>query len=299
MNNQSSGWQNPIPNIINHLYKDGEEVGYFAQGGAGINGSVLSKLDRTITFRIVNLGAFTAGAILFGSDGQPDFDPFFGASFIAMPDLADPTTGIIPGQSRVRREAIGNPFSISGIKMFFPNAVPGIISAQQAEPLRFRNQSIYGKNEVLVLQTLNAISPTNANNAYIDMPEAGVEIDPRSDVLYNILPGEEVWIYFTVKARLNGADFLFAANPKIQTSIAPRPTGNPLYDIVADYNKEKLFGITHAETLEASADLTPGIPPAQPVKEPLPNGTVPPQAPTNMPQPMQVKTLDRGEDDCM
>ncbi len=297
MNNTSSGWQNPIPNIINHLYKNGEEQGYFAQGGGGLNGSVLSKLDRTITFKIINTGIFTAGAILFGSDGQPDFDPFFGASFIIMADLS--ANGILVGQSVVRREAIGNPFSISGIKMFFPNAVPGTISAQQAEPLRFRNQSIYGKNEVLVLQTLNGISPTNANNAYIDMPEAGVEIDPRSDVLYNILPGEEVWIYFTVKSRLNGADFLFAANPKIQTAIAPRPTGNPLYDIVADYNKEKLFGITHAETLAASAALTPGIPPAEPVKAPLPDGTVPPPAPTNAPQPLQVKTLDRGEDDCM
>lgn len=302
MNSKSSGWQNPIPNIINHLYNNGDENGYFMEGGSKLDGPVLSKLDRTITFRIINTGAFTAGAILFGSDGQPDFDPFFGASFISLPDIVD-QFGFPGNQSLARREAMGNPFLISGIKMFFPNAVPGTITAQQSEPLRFRNQSITGKTEVLVLQTLNAISPTNANNAYIDMPEAGIEIDPRSDILYNILPGEDVFIYFTVKSKLNSSDFLFSANPRIQTSIAPRPTGNPLYDIVEEYNKEKLFGITHQEVIEGDKDLTPEIP--QPVKVELPgtppthpaDETIPP--PMNMPRPRAIIAPEKSEDDCM
>lgn len=295
MNNSSgSGWQNPVPNII----KDREEPGYFLQGGANLDGSVLSKIDRTITFRIINTGAFTAGAVLFGSDGQPDFDPFFGASFIIMPDLSTP--GVLATQARVRREAVGNPFLISGIKMFFPNAVPGTISEQQSQPLRFVNQSIYGKNETLVLQTLNAISPTNFNNAYLDIPEAGIEIDPRSSILYNILPGEEVWIYFTVKARLNAADFLFSANPKIQQAEAPRITGNPLYDIVAQYNQETLFGITPADTREASKDLTPELPPREPVKGEF--GTPPPDtAPKATPvaAPRVITAPELPSDDCM
>ena len=95
-----------------------------------------------------------------------------------------------------------------------------------------RNNTINGKNVELTFQTLNAISPTNANSLYIDIPELGTDIGSEMQLLYNIRGGETVYMFLTLKSKINAGDFLFSDKPIIQKSHDVRPSGNPIADIV-------------------------------------------------------------------
>lgn len=222
----SEGWQNPTSDILAHLQKESPESSYFVQGGNNLNTNKLSRLDRTITYKLRNTGILAVTAVMFGTRGTPNFDPFFGASFLDLPDLG------VAGQEVIRNEIVTNGFLIAGIKLKFPNGERFNLTEQQLQPLIYRTKSIIGgASSEYMYQTLNAVSPTNSNNAIIDIPEASLSIDSQTEVLYQLLPGEEVWVIYTVKKRLNSADFLFTPNPRIQTSTAPRLTGNPLADM--------------------------------------------------------------------
>ncbi len=225
-----SPWRNPVLDVLAF----NEESGFFAQGGAEpCKIDVLSKWDRTLTIkvsRIADVGAHnTLHAIIFGTSG----DPQPAGVQVSMPDLN------ITDQEMVRREIMSNDFLVEGIRILFPNCTPGgagsagNLCRQQLQPLRIRNRNYTGKNEVYDLQTLNHVSPTNGNTLVIDVPLIGVTIDSESEIIYPILQGEEVYFFFTLKARQNMANMLFGKYP-LEVAEAPRTTGNPIYDFVIE-----------------------------------------------------------------
>lgn len=230
---RTGGWINPVSHV---LTLNDTESPYFVQGGGEINApGRISKLDRTITISVRNPTNQVGTAVLFGTRGTLNFLPTGAPLIVRLPDLG------VTGQEPLRGEAISNGFNISGIRMFFPNTDPQTINAQKAEPLIFQYSNYTGKIEQRVYQTLNAMSPTNASNTFLDIPEIGVDINSQVEILYNVQPFTTVGFWFTVKSRINSPDFLFGKTNPVQRSEDFRPTGNPIADLYYEQKAKELI----------------------------------------------------------
>ena len=105
-----------------------DESDFFAQGGAEYqvpaNKSLpesLSMMDRTLTVRVRNQDPAPLSirqSVIFGSVGQPQPGGIF--VDVRLPDLDPHIFGLnAPTQELVRKEIVGNPFTIQGMRILF------------------------------------------------------------------------------------------------------------------------------------------------------------------------------------
>lgn len=221
---------------------------YFAQGDAETTAFAkdktkpgrISRLDRTLALRIRNLNPVPNSigtAIIFGRPGQPQ--PPLSFSEVSLPQINK------SGQEFLRREIVVNSFSVQGLRMIFRRGQlsPADFNAQIQEPLRLIENTINGKRDERVFQTVNGLSPTtlnfipNANPqdelAVIDFPNFEFVVDNNTTIEYQIRNRCSVFMYFTTKTKIDFTNVLFDRNV-ISASNEPRLTGNPLADIAIE-----------------------------------------------------------------
>lgn len=217
---------------------DGSELNesnYFAQGGLeAAMQNVVEPLDRTLTFRVTNIGPSNpAVAILFDGNVQPLIQP--GGITVTVAE----TGGGAGSHDQVRVETLGNPFVIQGLRYFVGAAT------QFANAFTIQKRFPTGKLIQYLWQPTNYVSPTNLNPLVIDAIDFGLVVDGRTSIQVPVEflgLANTVTLTFTLKAKTSNAHMLFGKNPK-ELAIAPRQVGNPVADIALVRSQPRSLGM--------------------------------------------------------